>query len=220
MAGLATEHAELFLDALLALFLSQFSILPKMGGGVWSGRLRSAGGAGRALVPVVRALALVILLLGLGLGVGRACRALGAGGGRRRRVPGLAQDFRLVFPVPGIDGLRKGAKAIEGVGLSNTGDLIFDVVGKTTVEDVAECAIAIATDLSGEAIELYDVLIDLLSFLHGQVVQLMFCVPNRIMRTKVGLQFGDKLSIQMGQELGLEILSRSGSNHSRAMPLR
>ena len=61
------------------------------------------------------------------------------------------------------------------------GDLIFDAVRKSAVEDVAECAIAIAADLSGEAIELYNVLIDLLPFLHGQVVQLMFCISDRIM---------------------------------------
>ena len=41
---------------------------------------------------------------------------------------------------------------------------------ETAVEDVVECAIAIAADLSGEVIELYDVLVDFLSFLHGQVV--------------------------------------------------
>ena len=75
------------------------------------------------------------------------------------------------------------------------GDFIFDVVGETTVEDVAECAIAIAMDLSGEAIELYDVLIDFLPFLHGQVVQLMFHISDRIMWTEVGLKFGDKLMV-------------------------
>ena len=60
---------------------------------------------------------------------------------------------------------------------------------------MAECAIAIAMDLSGKVIELYNVLIDLLPFLHGQVVQLMFCISDRIMWTKVGLQFGDKLMV-------------------------
>ena len=160
-----------------------------------TGGLRSTGGAGRALVPIVGALALVILLLGLALGVGRAGRALGVGDRGRRRVLGLAQDLGLAFPVPGIDGLHESAESIEGAGLSNAGDLIFDAVGETTVENVAECAIAIAADLSSEVIELYNVLIDLLPFLHGQVVQLMFRVSDRIMQTKVGLQFGDKLMV-------------------------
>ena len=45
-------------------------------------------------------------------------------------------------------------------------DFIFNVVGETA-KDVAECAITIAVDLSSKAIELYDVLVDLLHFLHG-----------------------------------------------------
>ena len=107
----------------------------------------------------------------------------------------MAQDLRLPFPVPGIDGLHKGVEAIKGAGLSDVGDLIFDAVRKTAVEDVAKCAIAIAVDLSSKAIELYNVLIDLLPFLHGQVVQLMFHIPDRIMWTEVGLQFRDELMV-------------------------
>ena len=38
-ARLATEHAELFLDALLALFFSQFAILPELGRGIRGGGL-------------------------------------------------------------------------------------------------------------------------------------------------------------------------------------
>ena len=100
-----------------------------------------------------------------------------------------------MLPVPGINGLCESVLTIEGVGLSNMGDFIFDVVGETMVEDVTKCAITIAMDLSSEAIELYDILIDLLPFLHGQVVQLMFCLSDRIMQTKVGLQFRDELMV-------------------------
>ena len=57
----------------------------------------------------------------------------------------------------------------------------LDAVRETAVEDVAECAIAIAMDLSNEAIELYDVFIDFLPFFHGQVVQLVFCISDRVM---------------------------------------
>ena len=195
MTRLATEHAELFLDASLALFFSQFAILSEMGRGIGGGRLQSAGGAGRTLVPVVGALALVVLLLGLALGVRGAGRALGVECRRRRRVLGLARDLRLAFPVPGINGLRESVEAIKGAGLSDVGDLILDAVRENTVEDVAECAIAIAADLSGEAIELYNVFIDFLSFFHGQVVQLVFCISNRVMRAEIALQFGDKLMV-------------------------
>ena len=75
------------------------------------------------------------------------------------------------------------------------GDLILDAVGETAVEDVAECAIAIAADLSGKAIELYNVFIDFLSFFHGQVVQLVFCISDRVMQAEIGLQFRDELMV-------------------------
>ena len=65
MAGLSAEHAELVLDAPLALFLGQLSIFSKMGRGFGGGRV-GTGGALR----LVRALVLVVLLLGFTLGVG------------------------------------------------------------------------------------------------------------------------------------------------------
>ena len=43
-----------------------------------------------------------------------------------------------MLPVPGIDGLRESAVTIEGAGLSDVGNFIFDVVGEATIEDVAE----------------------------------------------------------------------------------
>ena len=100
-----------------------------------------------------------------------------------------------MFAVPGINGLHESVETIEGAGLAYAGDFIFDAVGEITVEDVAECTITIATDLSGKAIELYDIFIYFLSFLHGQVVQLVFHIFNRIMQPKVGLQFRDKLMV-------------------------
>ena len=63
------------------------------------------------------------------------------------------------------------------------------MVRKTAVEDVAEYTITIATDLSSKAIELYNIFIYLLSFLHGQVVQLVFHIFNRIMQAEIGFQF-------------------------------
>ena len=50
-------------------------------------------------------------------------------------------------------------------------------------------------DLSGEVIELYDVFVDFLPFLHGQVVQLVLRISDRIMQAKIGLQFGDELMV-------------------------
>ena len=73
-------------------------------------------------------------------------------------------------------------------------DFIFNVVGETA-KDVAECAITIATDLSGEVIELYDVLVDFLPFLHEQVVPLVLHISDQIMWAKIGLQFRDELMV-------------------------
>ena len=100
-----------------------------------------------------------------------------------------------MLPVPGIDGLHESAVTIEGAGLSDVGDFIFDVVGETTIEDVAECTITIATDLSSKAIELYDILVDFLPFLHGQVVQLVLRISDWIMCAEIGLQCGNELMV-------------------------
>jgi len=192
MAWLSAEHAELVLDAPLALFLGQLSIFSKMGGGFGGGGL-GAGGALR----LVGALILVVLLLGFTLGVGGGGGIAFRGGVRRggRGGLGLARNFRLALPVPGVDGLRESAVTIEGAGLANVGNFILDAVGETAVKDVAESAVAIAADLASEVVELNHVLVDLLSFFHGQVVQLMFGISDGVVRAKVGFQFGDKLGV-------------------------
>jgi len=107
----------------------------------------------------------------------------------------LACNFRFVLPVPGINGLHESAVTIEGAGLANTGNFVLDAVGETAVEDVVEGAIALAADLASEAVELYHILVYLLSFFHGQVVQLMFSISDGVVWAEVGLQFGDELGI-------------------------
>ena len=54
---------------------------------------------------------------------------------------------------------------------------------------MAEGTIAIDADLSSKAIELYNILVDFLPFLHGQVVQLVLHISNWVMWAKIGLQF-------------------------------
>ena len=151
----------------------------------------------RGALCLVGALVLVVLLLGFTLGVGRGGGV--AFGGRVGRGGsgglGLACNFRFALPVPGVDGLHESVVTIKGVGLANMGNFVLDAVRETTVEDVVEGAITVAADLASEAVELYHVLVYLLSFFHGQVVQLMFGISNRVMQAKVGLQFGDKLGV-------------------------
>jgi len=64
MARLSAKHAELVLDAPLALFLGQLAIFSKMGGGFRGGGLGAGG-----VLCLVGALVLVVLLLGFTLGV-------------------------------------------------------------------------------------------------------------------------------------------------------
>ena len=100
-----------------------------------------------------------------------------------------------MLPVPGVDGLHESAVTIQGAGFANAGNFVLDAVRETAVEDVVESAIAVAADLASEAVKLDHVLVDFLSFLHGQVVQLMFGVSDGVVRAEVGLQFGDELGI-------------------------
>ena len=72
---------------------------------------------------------------------------------------------------------------------------------------------AIAVDLSSKAIELYNILVYFLSFLHGQVVQLVFHISNRVMRAENGLQFRDKLVVTVhpdGMGIGVGDIEQVG----------
>ena len=117
------------------------------------------------------------------------------------------QDFRFTLPIPSVNGLGRGAETIKGMGLSDMGNFILDVVRETAVEDVVEGAITIAMNLSSEAIELYDILVDLLSLLHGQVVQLVFHVSDGIMWAEIVLQFRDNEATLGQNTQGLHTLS-------------
>jgi len=100
-----------------------------------------------------------------------------------------------VLPVPGVDGLHESAVAIEGAGFANARDFVLDAVGETAVKDVAESVITIAVDLVSEMVELNHVLVDFLSFFHGQIIQLVFSISNGVVQAKVGFQFRNKLCI-------------------------
>ena len=60
---------------------------------------------------------------------------------------------------------------------------------------MAECAVAITADLAGEAVELNDILVYFLSIFHGQVVQLVLRISDRVVQTEVRLEFLDKLLV-------------------------
>ena len=103
------------------------------------------------------------------------------------------------------------------------GDLILDTIRQTVIKVVLEGTFSIAPDLRCDPIELDHVLGNTLTILHGQVVKLVLCISDRVVQTKVCLEFQDELlvvSIQNGWRLGLSMRRRSGLNHSRVTPLR
>ena len=54
---------------------------------------------------------------------------------------------------------------------------------------------SIAPDLCHNLVELNHVLGDTLTILHGQVVELVLCISNRVVQIKVHLEFQDKLLV-------------------------
>ena len=69
------------------------------------------------------------------------------------------------------------------------GDFILDAVGETIVEMVPESTFPTASDLRGYMVELHNILSNLLAIRHRQVVQLMFCISDGVVRTEIGLEF-------------------------------
>ena len=75
------------------------------------------------------------------------------------------------------------------------GDLVLDMIRQTIIKVVPEGTFSIAPDLHRNPVELNHVLDDTLTVLHGQVVELVLRISNRVMRTKVCLEFQDELLI-------------------------
>ena len=65
---------------------------------------------------------------------------------------------------------------------------------------VLEGTFSIALDLCHDPVELNHVLGDTLTVLHGQVVELVLCISNRIVWTKIHLEFQDELLIALHPE--------------------
>ena len=79
--------------------------------------------------------------------------------------------------------------------LPNVGDLILDMIWRTVIKVVLRSTFSIAPDLCHDLVELNHVLGDMLTILHGQVVKLVLHISNRVMLTKVHLEFQDKLLV-------------------------
>ena len=66
---------------------------------------------------------------------------------------------------------------------------------------VPEDTPSIALDLCCDPVELDHILSDMLTILHGQVVELVLCISDRVMQTKVCLEFQDELLVVFHPEL-------------------
>ena len=69
------------------------------------------------------------------------------------------------------------------------------MIRQTFIKVVPEGTFSIALDLHHNPVEFDHVLGDMLTVLHGQVVKLVFCISDRVMQTKVHLEFKDELLV-------------------------
>ena len=59
---------------------------------------------------------------------------------------------------------------------------------------MVECTISIVLDLGCEAVEINNVPCDLMVVPHGEVLELVLCISNRVMGTKGFLEFSYKVN--------------------------
>ena len=78
--------------------------------------------------------------------------------------------FGLALPIAHVDLLRQHPHVMEGVWFPYTSDLILEPLRQPIVEVVPEGTFTIATYLAHVAVELDNVLGDLVVVQHGQVV--------------------------------------------------
>ena len=81
-----------------------------------------------------------------------------------------------------------------GQWLPDAGDLILDAIREAVVEVVPKGTFSVSSDLRSNPIELNDILRNVLTILHGEVVKLVLGISDRIMWPEVSLELEDKLS--------------------------
>ena len=97
----------------------------------------------------------------------------------------LTADFRVMFPVAGLDGLDKGAESVEVVWFADSCDFILDVAGKSIVELAAEGSVA-PIDLGGELLKADNVFSNFLVIMHFEPFKLVFSISFNVKWAKVG----------------------------------
>ena len=102
-------------------------------------------------------------------------------------------DFRLALPIARVNSLDEGTEFVESCGFSNSRDLVLGSIRETIVKVVLEGTFSVTLDLQSDPVEFDNIFVDALTILHGQMVQLVFCISDRVMWSQVGLEFQDKL---------------------------
>ena len=82
---------------------------------------------------------------------------------------------------------------VESHGFSDSRDLILDSIRETIVKVVPKGTFSVTPDLRSDPVEFDNIFVDVLTILHGQMVQLVFCISDQVMWSKVGLEFQNKL---------------------------
>ena len=93
-------------------------------------------------------------------------------------------ELILALPIVHINLLGERVQSIQSLQFTNLGQLVFYPVWETGIEEVPEGTITVASDLQGQPVEVHDILHDVVTILHLKVVELMFCVSDRVMGTK------------------------------------
>src|SRR5882757_8843690 len=100
-----------------------------------------------------------------------------------------------MLPVTSVDGLGEGFELVERVWFAYMANLVLDTSRESGVELTVESTVTITSDLGGETLELYDILVNVVSIPHNKLFELRLSVPLQVMRTKVLLELGHELRI-------------------------
>ena len=178
MSSFATEQAEVLLKMVLLLCLHELAIFSELRGEVGVGLLLvSIATASVSITGVTRVtLSAVVTFIFIGVLSG-VCFFIA--------LPFIARVFilvggqifsghlRTVLLILGVNRLDEGMEFMEGVGFANTGNLVLDAGRKSTIQLSAEGGVT-PLDMGGKAVEVNEVLHDVLVIAHLQVFKVAF----------------------------------------------
>ena len=106
-------------------------------------------------------------------------------------------DFRVMFPMVGINRLDEGAEPFEVVWFTNSCNFILDAAGKSVIELSAEGSIT-PIDFGGELLKADNVFSNFLVITHFELFKLIFSIGFDVKGTKVGPEFRNKFVVIVG----------------------